>query len=94
VELVEALRAAHPARLPVAEPVELSAGEIPRLAKAAPRLVQQAIAHAQAGTHGGRHNTGVWLACQLRDRRIPPEAVEACMLAYQQAVEWLEVPHA
>ena len=72
-----------------AEPPVLSTAAVRRLARKAPRLVRQAIERARTNRDGGRHLSGLWLACQLRDLRVSDEVGRACMLAYQREVEVL-----
>lgn len=52
------------------EPIALSAGELRAMSRYAPRLVKRAVQRVKDGRDGGRHNTGLWLACQLRDLRV------------------------
>jgi hypothetical protein len=69
------------------EPILLSGEQRRELARRVPGLVARAVARALAGKDGGRHNTGVWLACQLRDRRVSDEVGRWALLAYQQELE-------
>jgi hypothetical protein len=71
------------------EPVKLSESELRGLERRAPEFVRRAVQRARAGRDGGRHLTGVWLACQLRDLRVSRAVGRKCMLAYQQEVEAL-----
>jgi len=70
-----------------AEPIVLTEEQRRELARRAPGYVARAVARVRAGKDGGRHNTGVWLACQLRDLRVGDEVGRWVMLAYQQALE-------
>ncbi len=47
--------------------------------------LEQAIAKVEAGDN--RHDTGLWLACQLRDNKVPRVAADATLRAFQQRVE-------
>lgn len=89
------IRARRPARVePVDEPIALSEGELRALSRFAPRLVKRAVRRARDGRDGGRHNTGLWLACQLRDARVSDDVGRRAMLAYQREIEKLEARHA
>ncbi len=67
----------------------LSQRELRRLGRIAHQFVQRAVERARDGIDGGRHNTGVWLACQLRDLRVSDELGLASMRAYQREVQAL-----
>ncbi len=68
-------------------PPTLTAEQVRKLASRAPSLVSRAVARARAGVDGGRHNTGVWLACQLRDLRVSDAVGRWAMLTYQHELE-------
>ncbi len=85
--VVDAVKASRAARAEPIAPIVLTEEQLRGLAKWVPRLVKQAIDRARAGADGGRHNTGVWLACQLRDLRVSDEVGRSAMLAYQHEVE-------
>jgi len=84
---VRASRPQRSAPAAPAEPVVLTAAQRRELARRAPGYVARAVARVRAGRDGGRHNTGVWMACQLRDLRVADEVGRWAMLAYQQALE-------
>jgi hypothetical protein len=69
------------------EPVEFSERELRGLTRRVPRFVARAVERARSGQDGGRHNSGLWLACQLRDLRVADGVGRRAMLAYQREVE-------
>src|SRR5690606_12040736 len=59
-------------------------------------LLRRAVASAEEACNGGgadgirgRNDAGFWLACQLRDHRIPIDAAAAFMYEYVEAVSGL-----
>jgi AAA domain len=49
-------------------------------------LDSRAVQRARLGLDGGRNNTGLWLACQLRDNKFSQQEAETAMRQYAAAV--------
>ncbi|HEX9038183.1 MAG TPA: bifunctional DNA primase/polymerase [Ktedonobacterales bacterium] len=79
---------------PVSEPLTLSARRLRGRERRVPRMVRRAVERARNGQDGGRHNSGLWLACQLRDLRVSDDVGMRAMLSYQRAIAKLEARHA
>lgn len=87
-EVLATLTAPPPRAVPSStEPVAWMPRELRTARRRAKRFVGQAVERAADGIDGSRHDSGVWLACQLRDLRLSYEAGLPYMLAYQHELE-------
>jgi hypothetical protein len=61
-----------------------------RVSRRAQRLTARAVSRARYGVDGGRHNSAVWLACQLRDLRVDDALYDHCKRAYWTQLQKFE----